>query len=644
MVSPAPAPPEALPVAGWLARLIRILRIADQGVLVLVEGPPARLPELVRAVSLEEPRMEVLTRAPELAHLPAGSTVVLCLRPEDFDWLNGARPAVLGHRVVLFGDEGTVTALSQRAFDFFDWISHRVEAPGGPPAFAVRALASAMCARPRVLVWRGDGLDATFRAVRPAHDLARLPATLPYPDLVEGMRPALRRWVAVTDGGDPLSLRRARWAAAEAGRAGRTVLVDPVEVPAGAKVVSARMLPVDVAARMLGEAGVEHPARAAALLGLEAEAIERACRGHEGAARDGDDVPVASGEAWSSRLGPWGQVVSEALTAGDTIIATRWIARWQEAAPGDPYALLARAVTEVRQGRLDLAASTLEQARPVAPAADHFFRFFLLQTEMSLAAAGREEAKCAALAAEALHLGRALHLPAAELAAVHGQHIVSLANLGRITEAALSLRGARELPRDARVDTLLDEAEACLALRSGRAETALRILASRKNGAAEASPFLVALLSRALIQRGRFEDAERLTRTAIREAERRGDRAVHLRAEHASAMLELGRFDKAIVELRALLESDLPPADAAVLRTELGRCLTAQGQFAEAANVLDEALRYFEAAKDGNHAAHARAAGRATALELLAAAQMRLGHAHAEDTLRRAREARQSIS
>lgn len=676
------------------------------------------------AISREEPQMDVLTRAPQLASLSAGSTVVLCLRPDDFDWLNGARPAVLGHRIVLFGDAGTVTALSQRAFDFFDWISHRIEAPAGPPAFVVRALASAMCARPRVIVWVGAGLDEAFAAVRPGQRLARLPATLPYPALVDGMRPGARSWVAVTAASDQLTLRRARWAAAEAGRAGKTLLIDPGEVPAGATVVSARTLPIDEAERMLSQAGVEHPARTAALLGLEAAVIEHVCLERAPASLStatGADAPAPDlpGEPWHSRLGPWDQAVDEALAAGDQAVAARWIARWQQDAPEDPYARVAHALTEIWQGKLGRAEATLEEARRRAPQGDKLFRFFLLRAEVLLAAHRLDRTKCATLAGEALRLGMALHRSSMELASLHTQQIVALAELGRIAEAERSLHQARNLPQDARVAGRLAEAEALIARRSGDPERAVRLLSSIPHGAEGDSPVLAQILSRAWIDQRRFEDAERLTRAAITKAERRGDRADHLHAEHASALLELGRFDEAIVELRALLAGELPPANAAVARTELGRCLTSQGQFDEAAGVLDDAVSYFEATEDRDNAAFARALyararvelterrypsaekllrrtlaveeaslgkqhptlietlaalgevllhlerpreaelfakralklaeatdrarGRAMALHLLAAAQMRLGYAHAGDTLRRAGEAEKAL-
>ncbi len=176
-------------------------------------------------------------------------------------------------RVVLFSDAETTVCLSREAVDFYDWISHRIDCPAGPPAFAVRALRRAALERAPAVIWRGGDLDGTFAGALPGRHLVRMSAAQPYAALVEALRPRARTWVAAIDLDGPTRLRWVRWAAAEAGRRGMLILVEPKTEPASLPVAHARALAVEDATGRLREAGIKGATRLAALLELEPQAI-----------------------------------------------------------------------------------------------------------------------------------------------------------------------------------------------------------------------------------------------------------------------------------------------------------------------------------------------------------------------------------
>lgn len=158
MVLPASAPDAAPAAHAWLDRLSLVLRLAGRSVIVLIDrARPERLGDLVRHLVRERPETEVIIEAPALLTVPEGSTVVLCVRAIDADWLNQERPVVQARslKLVLFSDEATTLQLARKAVDFYDWISHSIECPPGPPAFAVRGLRRAVCARTAAIVWGG---------------------------------------------------------------------------------------------------------------------------------------------------------------------------------------------------------------------------------------------------------------------------------------------------------------------------------------------------------------------------------------------------------------------------------------------------------------------------------------------------------
>jgi tetratricopeptide (TPR) repeat protein len=246
-------------------------------VLVIVDDArPERLGDLVRSLLPDHPDLEVHAKAPRLARAAKGALVILVPDPAHADWLNQERPVFSNRelRVILFSDTATTALLSRCAPDFFSWISHRVECPAGPPRFAIHRLRAALLARSRGVAWLRGDLEATFREALPGRPLVRVTASLPYEEMVAAAKPGGKGWVAWSDVDGPFRLRRVRWAATEAGRRARMVLVDPsVEAP-GFALVRGEPLPVQVALTRLEEAGAKHAGRLAALLDLEPDAVD----------------------------------------------------------------------------------------------------------------------------------------------------------------------------------------------------------------------------------------------------------------------------------------------------------------------------------------------------------------------------------
>ncbi|MCC6559695.1 MAG: hypothetical protein IT372_42810, partial [Polyangiaceae bacterium] len=138
--------------------------------LVLIEhARPQKLGDLVRALLRDHPDVEVHTDARRLADVEKGSVVVLVPDAAQASWLNMER-SVFSHRelkAILFADAGTSIALARNAKDFFHWISHRIECPGGPVMPAVRGIRAALRARAPGVAWTGGDLDEAFGAALP---------------------------------------------------------------------------------------------------------------------------------------------------------------------------------------------------------------------------------------------------------------------------------------------------------------------------------------------------------------------------------------------------------------------------------------------------------------------------------------------
>lgn len=621
-------------------------------IVLLDRARPERLGDVVRHVLRERPDAEVLTEAAALGTLPEGSTVILCVRAMDAGWLNQERPVVQARalRLLLFSDEETTLHLSRTAVDFYDWISHRIDCPAGPPAFAVRALRRAACARAPAVAWGGGDLEGSFARALPGRRLARTSAAQPYAELVEALSPRAQPWMAVEGIDGATRQRRVLWAAAEAGRRGRLVLVEPAGETSwpGLRGAHARALAVEEGAARLRAAGIGRSARLAAVLELSPEAIEDAAKlagagmaeadlervalGEEdpGAAlarlaeeRGLQETPVAEREVEGSgaeprgrfRLPDWPARIEMALQAGDPKLAARWAAGWRVATGED-----ARSTAALARMRL-LVAGAVGEARALIEAAcrqaagdvDEDTRLELLRAEGLVLQAEGYAIKAIQPLKKALDLARRLGRTPDEGDELHDALVRALISAGRFKEAERALdtwpataraQGSQEF------DPLTARAEASLMLARGDVSSASQMLEQTLARWPDSNhPGIGAieqLLAQVWIEQRRYREAERLMRAAIERFDRLALRTTPLRHEHARALFGLGRFQEAEQEFRRVLELEKSQTYGAITRHELARCLTAQGRLDEADAMLDmgmEELRQLGAAQMPDYAA-----------------------------------------
>lgn len=599
--------------------------------IVLIDrARPERLGELVRHLVRERPETEVLLDAPSLSTVAEGSTVVLCGRAIDADWLNQERPVVQARslRLVLFSDEATTLHLARNAVDFYDWISHCIDCPPGPPAFAVRALRRAACARAAAVVWQGGDLEGTFAAALPGRTLARVTAALPYPALVEALRPSVKEWIAVTEIDSPMRGRRVAWATAEAGRRGRLVLVDSVSAPLALPRIGALALTIEEGVERLRAAGVEGAARLAALLELSPGAIDDAARlaragvdETELAAVAGqkEDPDAALGrlartqglqgateeQATTDRRGrihlpDWPGRIDLAFGAGDLNVASHWAEGWRKTT-GSARSIAALARIRFFQQEVGEAQGLLREARgKVENGTDDATRFELLRAEGMECQATGKYAKATRVIAEALGLAERLGRGRNERTDLYVLLIQSLIATGRTKDAELTLNqwmAKLGVDKSAPLDFLLARSLAELKLAQGDAPGAARLLEqvlAQWPSTEENHPTRAVFeqnLAQAWLAQGRFGDAESLLRGAIQRVTQTGRSTTLLRHEYARALHGLGRFREAEQAFRRVM-ADAAPGSASVepARCELARSLVAQGRLDEAEALLDPTL------------------------------------------------------
>lgn len=273
---------------GWLSRIARVLHLGGDKVIVLVRGAvPARLRALVQLLMDIDTGLQVCTRASDVMDAPPGALMLLAPRARDIGWLNLHRPLFVERRwrVVLWADDALVLALKANAPDFFDWISHVVPCPGDAgdrvPDFALAGLRCAP-AYPGV-VWNGGDLDAALATAFPGEVVTCASARGSYAGMVESVAQAANRgWLVWTGAADARDVIRVRWAMAETGWRGRSILdhprcASPGWWPAGGACMDLH----DAAERLRAPAGAGAGAGAAllaALLDLEPGAIALAER------------------------------------------------------------------------------------------------------------------------------------------------------------------------------------------------------------------------------------------------------------------------------------------------------------------------------------------------------------------------------
>lgn len=591
-----------------------------------------RLGELVRHLRAERPETDVLLEAPELSAAPEGSCVVLRVRAEDRTWLNLARPVVAQRtlRLFLWSTEATTVALVQGAVDFFDWISHRVECPDGPPGFAVRELRRIAVARPPALAWYGPGFERAFELAFPKRRAEAVSAALPYPELVRALRPGPRAWVAVRDVDRGDRLQRTRWACAEAGRFGRTVLVDPLE-PGDLPAVDVRATGIDDAAARLREAGAARPARLAALLNLSEKGVQAGCAllksgvseaeieariSLDGVLRPASNGPaLARGEpdgkalsaAWPRRLPGFAERVKGAFHAGDFDVARAWAARWSEAEADRAEPWIERARLETWVGDLKVAGRMVHQARvrlrrPVSGVI--WVDFLTAQADWECASGELERALSTAerglgLSHDEDRARRTGMLVLVQVTALRALH--RLKEAGRVVDgfsASMGIErgaddgrgGTRELLSSdldiASVQALILSTQANLGMGIDLLRTVEERLPERHGYRA----FVEAQLGWLLFERRQTDEALALLRRATERESRLGGPLHLLLCHEARALVGSGRMEEAESASGRSLQVRDDGLSGSEARVALISCLLAQGR-TDDARVVVERLR-----------------------------------------------------
>jgi tetratricopeptide (TPR) repeat protein len=428
-------------------------------------------------------------------------------------------------------------------------------------------------------------------------------------------------WLAVEGMDGSTRLRRVMWAAAEAGRRGRLVLVEPVGEVAwpGLRKAHARALAVEEGAARLRAAGIGRAARLAAVLELSPEAIEDAAKLAGAGVAEGELEGVALREedpgaalarlveerglaraepCGRFRLPDWPERIEMALEAGDPETAAHWAAAWRAATGGDARSTAALARVRVFEGALPEARALLEEARRrAAGGSDESSRFELLRAEGHVLMADGFEAKAIQRLKEAIGLARGLGRSMYERGELHDAWVRALSRSGRLDEAERALDTWTETLRaqgSRRYDPLIARAAATLMLARGDTPGATQVLeqtlARWPDRDHPGIGPLEQILAQVWIEQRRYREAERLMRAAIERFGRRGHRTTHLRHEHARALFGMGRFREAEEELRRALEEMTSSGQAVVTRHELARCVAAQGRLDEAEELLDACM------------------------------------------------------
>jgi len=272
--SGSPSDPTPTPTADLNAAL-EVLRAGAPGSLLVVRSPSdAGLDTLVRALLPHAPDLDLAVQPTQLAALPAGLHV---LRPEpDPSGWCAAMLATLRER-----EQRLVLWLVPEADENLDpddgaiLAAHPAVEPSEPPvAHGVAGLLAGDDA-PGV-EWLGGALRPALAAAHPDASVVLARADQPWDDLVAIAGADRGRWLCWTGIDGQFALRRVRWAMAAAGRAGRTVLVEPEVCSAGWWPAHAQLAAVEQARDRLAAAGAHRPGRLVALTGFEPEAIDLA--------------------------------------------------------------------------------------------------------------------------------------------------------------------------------------------------------------------------------------------------------------------------------------------------------------------------------------------------------------------------------
>ena len=276
MVPPAPAADDHADPA-WLARIRRILRLNEGGVIIGLDGAhPACAGPLIEVLQEDGAPVRVCFAARELLDVPEDARVVLLHAARDAEQLNMMRPVVSERRLRLFVwlRPGDRRELSQRARDFLDWMQESVDVPELIPGYAQEALRRVITEGASI-VWEGPPL----RDLLPGA-ITLVPERVDDGDAVAAMQHGP---VVIHRPRDADEVARFERLHRLAGGAHGIVWDEPAALPQGVERVVAEPLDWEVAAEWLASAGADEPRLEAARLSLEPLEISR---------RAGRELPV----------------------------------------------------------------------------------------------------------------------------------------------------------------------------------------------------------------------------------------------------------------------------------------------------------------------------------------------------------------
>lgn len=588
-----------------------------------------------------------------LARAEKGSLIILVPDPEQATWLNLERPIFANRalRVILFSTAETSSVLARRAPDFFSWISHRIECPPGPVLPAVRGIQAALRTRARGLAWMGGDLEGAFSAALPGRALVRASAAMPYEQMVEAAKPAGKSWIVWSEVDGPFRLRRVRWAMAEAGRRGRSVLLEPAIEAPGFLRVDGRLAAIKAAREQLEEAGAKHAGRLAALMDLDPvlirvagsllnaggaeENIEAAAHAAADPGRAVEQLAAAhamgGGTTVDAKMSRdhhpletlllrrqtddrrWVRAARGALAADDAAVATIWSKRALALVGDEPETLLVAGRALDRNGAYSDAASLLQKAVDLnekAGKSGHHYAASLVSLARVLMKQERnldaERLFRRAVAAEKQPVGRT---NPGYATALHGL-ATALRKRGRYTEAERLLKESMLITRKV----------------SGKQSTTYAVMATDLGS-------LLTLGGKYGVAENLLRDSLKTLRDTLGEESAGFARVLHALGHN---LLERGKPDEAEELLRraiAIKEKTIGKTHRSYAASlhELARSLIGQGSYDEADELLSRARIIYETS------GRARTGSYAASLSMIAAIRAMQGdHAEAE---RLAREA-----
>ncbi len=253
--------------ADRLESILNAIQRAEPGAVMLVrDADQGCLGSLVRALLPDSPELNVHVDPQGLAEVAPGSVQILCPDADAKGWLELARAHAVSRELalVLWLGEGCDAAPDAELPCF--------SCPERQDDHGVQGLHAG--AHGPGVEWLGGPLAPALEAAHPERAIRWLTASASYDELLEAVAGAGEDWACWTDVDGMFTLRRLRWALAEQGRWGRSVLVEPELCSPGWWPVHARSAPLAASIERLVQAGATHAGRLAALAGLEPEAID----------------------------------------------------------------------------------------------------------------------------------------------------------------------------------------------------------------------------------------------------------------------------------------------------------------------------------------------------------------------------------